>query len=148
MQRLTQILSSVRQKTVSIMPSYDYRCNQCGRELTLFYKSYKDYDAAIHTCPHCQSNNLTRLISRVSLHGASRDYTTMSSNEMLSVLEGGNSQEVGRMMDQFGQGDASLGADYHEATDRLLKGDKPEKIETDLRANESAKKPDTGSADS
>ena len=28
------------------MPAYDYRCNSCGRKSTLFYKSYKDYDAA------------------------------------------------------------------------------------------------------
>ncbi len=115
------------------MPEYDYHCNQCGRSVTLFYKTYKDYDAATHTCPNCHSTDLTRLISRVAVARPSRDYANMSSDEMLSVLEGGDSREVGTMFEQVGAGDPSLGADYHEATQRLLRGESPENIERDLR---------------
>ncbi len=115
------------------MPVYDYRCNQCGRSMTLFYKTYKDYDAATHTCPYCASTDLTRLISRVTVARPSRDYANMSSDEMLSVLDGGDSREVGTMFEQAGAGDPSLGAQYHEATQRLLRGESPEKIERDLQ---------------
>jgi putative FmdB family regulatory protein len=118
-----------------IMPAYDYRCNQCGRSMTLFYKTYKDYDAATHTCSYCGSTNLTRLINRVTVARPSRDYANLSSNEMLSVLEGGDSREVGTMFEQVGAGDPSLGAQYHEATQRLLRGESPEKIERDLQAS-------------
>lgn len=116
------------------MPTYDYRCNQCGRILALFYKTYKDYDAATPTCPHCDSADLTRLISRVAIQKPGRDYTSMSSDEMLSVMESGKPQEVGQMFQQLGQGEPSLGDDFHEITERLLKGDSPERIETDLQA--------------
>ena len=56
------------------MPVYDYRCNQCGRRVALFYKTYKDYDEATHTCPNCGSTDLTRLISRVAIARQSRNY--------------------------------------------------------------------------
>lgn len=97
------------------MPVYDYHCNQCGREIALFYKSYKEYDAATHTCPECGSTDLTRLISRVAIAkpASATNYANMSSGEMLNVLEGGNSGEVNEMMRQLGQDQAvknTLGA--------------------------------------
>jgi len=118
------------------MPSYDYRCENCGRRVSLFYKSYKDYDAATKTCPHCGSARLTRLISRVAIAKPGRDYSAMSSNEMLSVLEGGDSREVGRMMQQVGQDEAAGDPMFHEVTERLVKGESPEHIERDLAASE------------
>lgn len=114
------------------MPSYDYRCKHCGRRFQLFYKSYKDYDAATHTCPHCGSTDLTRLISRVAIAKPTTNYANMESGEMLNVLEGGDSREVGEMMRQLGQDEAGLGDTYNQVTERLLKGDSPDKIERDL----------------
>ncbi len=114
------------------MPVYDYRCKHCGRRLQLFYKSYKDYDQATHTCPHCGSTDLTRLISRVAIAKPTKDFANMESNEMLNVLEGGDSREVGEMMRQLGQDEAGLGDTYNEVTNRLLKGESPDKIERDL----------------
>jgi putative FmdB family regulatory protein len=120
------------------MPVYEYRCNVCGRKSSLFYKSYKDYDAAnashSHTCPHCGSHDLTRLISRVAIQKPGRDYANMSSQEMLSVMEGGDSQELGSMMHQLGQDQAVNDPAFGEVTERLMKGDDPERIERDLGA--------------
>ncbi len=118
------------------MPVYDYRCNACGRKAALFYKSYKDYDAAnaahSHTCPHCGSHDLTRLISRVAIQKPSHNYANMSSDEMLSVMEGGDTRELGRMMHQLGQDEAVNDPAFGEVTERLMKGDDPERIEADL----------------
>ncbi|MFN8376488.1 MAG: zinc ribbon domain-containing protein [Anaerolineae bacterium] len=121
------------------MPTYDYRCKDCGTAFTLFYKTYKDYDAAAKNCPHCGSADLSRLITRVTVAQPTRDYRKMSSGEMLSVLDSGNSREVGRMFEQVGGGAPELGADYHDTTQRLLNGEKAEKIERDLRASDSSK---------
>jgi putative FmdB family regulatory protein len=115
------------------MPSYDYRCNACGRQITLTYRTYQAYDEATPTCPHCQSTDLTRLIGRVSVARPSRNYSGMSSPEMLSVLEGGDSREVGAMFEQVGAGVPASDGEYHEVTNRLLKGEKPESIDSDLR---------------
>jgi putative FmdB family regulatory protein len=85
-----------------IMPSYDYRCNQCGRALTLFYKTYAAYDAAEKTCSNCGSGDLTRVIANVTVQSGEVNYRKMSSGEMLSVLEGGKRGEVETMYRQLG----------------------------------------------
>jgi putative FmdB family regulatory protein len=118
------------------MPVYDYRCNVCGRKTAFFYKTYKDYDAALekHTqvCPNCGSTELTRLISRVAIAKPGRNYANMSSEEMLSVMEGGDSRELGQMMHQLGQDEAVSDPAFGEVTKRLMKGDDPGRIEADL----------------
>ena len=115
------------------MPSYDFRCNQCGRSLTLTYKTIKAYDEATPACPHCESTDLTRLITRVAIAKPSREYGRMDSQEMLSVLEGGDSREIGQMFQQVGAAVPSSDKEYHEVTDRLVQGEKPESVEADLR---------------
>jgi putative FmdB family regulatory protein len=119
------------------MPAYDYRCNSCKRKVSLFYKTYKDYDAANttgHICPNCGSTDLTRVINRVVVQRPGRDYSNMSSDDMLSVLEGGDTREVGRMMHQLGQDEAMDDPVMHEVAGRLMKGDDPERIERDLES--------------
>src|SRR5262245_31573538 len=116
------------------MPSYDYRCNTCGRTFALFFKSIKDYNPdASHNCPHCQSIDVARRIKRVAIQKPSRDLSQLSSNEMLSVLDGGNSREVGKMFQQVaetaGANADDLGATYNEATQRLLKGESIQSVE-------------------
>jgi putative FmdB family regulatory protein len=115
------------------MHQYDFRCKACDSRFTLFYKTYKDYDAATPTCPNCQSTSLSRLIQRVAIQKPQRDYTSMSSGEMLSVLESGDSRQVGEMFQQVGGSSPELGMQYHEATQRLLQGEKMEKVEKDLQ---------------
>ncbi len=117
------------------MPVYDYRCNSCGQRSALFYKNYADYDRARTEglrCPNCGSTEMTRLISRVAVAKPGRDYANMSSDEMLSVLEGGDGREVGEMMQQMGQDEVMSDPVTREVTERLIKGDNPEKIEKDM----------------
>jgi putative FmdB family regulatory protein len=115
------------------MPSYDYRCNTCGRPLVFSYRTYQAYDEAERVCPHCGSADLTRLISRVAIAKPTQKYANMSSREMLSVLEGGDSREIGTLFQQVGAGVPSGDGEYHEVTNRLLQGEKPDSIESDLR---------------
>ncbi len=117
------------------MPVYEYRCNACGQPATFTYKSYAAYDAAREaglTCPHCGVQDLTRLISRVALAKPGRDYGALSSGEMLNVLEGGDTREIGRMFEQVGQDQALDDPTMREVGERLMKGESPERIERDL----------------
>lgn len=114
------------------MPAYDYRCKACGREFTLSYKSYQDYDEAARACPNCGSADLSRLIKRVAIQSPARDFSSLSSGEMLSVLESGDSRQVGEMFRQVGGDAPDLGPDFHEATERLLKGESIDQVEADL----------------
>jgi len=119
------------------MPMYDYRCNHCGRKFALFYKSYKDYEAAtVFTCPHCQSSDVTRRISRVAIAQPSRDLSNLSADEMLSVLDGGNPREVGKMFQQVAESAGEdLGESFNDAARRLSKGESIDKVERDLAAS-------------
>jgi putative FmdB family regulatory protein len=93
------------------MPAYDFQCNNCGREASLFYKTVAAYDAAEKTCPHCGSQDLTRVITGVAVQTGEVNYRKMSSGEMLSVLEGGKRDEVNTMYRQLGANPDQLAKD-------------------------------------
>jgi putative FmdB family regulatory protein len=117
------------------MPVYEYRCNACGRQASFTFKTYGEYDVARNSglvCPACGSESLTRLISRVAVARPSRDFSTLDSGEMLNVLEGGDTREIGQMFEQVGQDQALDNPEMAEVGKRLLKGDSPERIERDL----------------
>lgn len=115
------------------MPSYDYRCNQCGRTFALFFKSVRDYETAEPRCAHCQSAAVIRRIRRVAIARPSRDMSGFSANEMLSVLEGGNSREIGTMFQQVAETTGvDPGESYREAAERLARGESIESVEHDL----------------
>ena len=122
------------------MPSYDYRCNNCGRTFALFFKSIKDYDpAAAQTCPHCQSADVARRIKRVAIPKQGRDLSQLSSGEMLNVFNSGDSKEVGKMFQQVTDTTGiDAGSTYNEATERLIKGESMDSVERDLSSRPGA----------
>lgn len=131
------------------MPSYDFRCKDCAHEFALFYKSYRDYEATTQLCPNCGSEALSRVIQRVTTQSPSRDFSRMSSQEMLSVFESGDGKQVGQMFEQIGKGVAPAEAlPYHDIGQRLQKGESLDKVEKGLRedAQSPKKKPDKGSS--
>ena len=69
------------------MPTYEYRCNQCGKHFEVF-KSIND--ESIPECPYCGSTNVTRLISATNfiLKGSGwyvTDYARKSGNSTSST---------------------------------------------------------------
>ena len=99
------------------MPEYDFRCNACAQQFTLRFKTYAMVDAATPLCPACNSPDLKRLISRIAIAKASRDYSNMSSKEMLSVLESGEPGPVDEMFKQVGGSRDDAGASNPAAVD-------------------------------
>lgn len=118
------------------MHQYDFRCKNCKEKFAVFYKTYADYDSATPECPNCGHTELSRLITSVAINKPERDFSKMSSNEMLSVLESGDSRQVGEMFNQVGGGDPRLGAQYHETTKKLLDGQSVNKVENDLQKSQ------------
>ena len=91
------------------MPQYDFRCKACGKVFSVTYRTYGEYDSAAPRCCECGSADLARLISRVSIGGLRRDYSKMSSGEMLSVLEAGDRSQVSELFRQVGGEDRVRG---------------------------------------
>jgi len=48
------------------MPIYEYGCQDCGRLVTIFLKSFSETETSVPRCSTCDGQNLIRLISQVS----------------------------------------------------------------------------------
>lgn len=46
------------------MPTYDYRCTQCGKKFSVTHTITEHADAKV-TCPHCKSSKVDRTIGTV-----------------------------------------------------------------------------------
>ncbi len=118
------------------MPSYDFRCNDCGRKVTLFYKTYADYDQATHTCPRCHSTNLTRLISRVAIRRSplARLLSDDSADDsVFDDLDENDPRTMGRLLREMGEEmGEDMGPEFEEVVQRLERGEDPEEIEASL----------------
>jgi putative FmdB family regulatory protein len=119
------------------MPTYDFRCNDCGRKLVLRYKTYADYDAATHTCPHCGSTDLTRLISRVAVKKSltsrlfSGDYD--DDDAAFDDLDHADPRTLGRVLREMNaEVGEDMGDEFEEVVSRLESGESPDEIEASL----------------
>lgn len=118
------------------MPSYEYRCNDCGRTITLRYKTYADYDAATHTCPHCGSTALTRLISRVAISKSTVSRMMAGDwddDSALSELDDADPRTMGRVLREMSaEVGEDIGPEFEEVVTRLERGESPDDIEASL----------------
>jgi putative FmdB family regulatory protein len=53
------------------MPIYEYRCRTCGEEFSRLFRSIRAAEGERRTCPACEGEDITRLISRVAVHTGS-----------------------------------------------------------------------------
>lgn len=116
------------------MPSYDYRCNACKRRVVLTYKSYKDYDAAVPICPHCEGRDLTRVIGRVAIakSDASR-FDALSDDPAMDEMADADPATLGRYLRKMGdETGENLGDEFNEVVNRLERGESPEDIEATM----------------
>ncbi len=118
------------------MPVYEFRCNDCGRKVTLTYKTYAEYDAATPTCPRCHSTNLTRLISRVAIR-RSPIARLMSDNtdddSVFDDFDDSDPRAMGRLLREMSEEmGEDMGPEFEEVVGRLEHGDSPEEIEASL----------------
>ena len=45
------------------MPVYEYRCRQCGRRLSVWWRTFSDAETGTARCPHCGAEDVTRRVS-------------------------------------------------------------------------------------
>lgn len=51
------------------MPTYAYKCNDCGSKFEVFHKVKENLDDVV--CPSCESNSSKKLISASNIGGVS-----------------------------------------------------------------------------
>ena len=107
------------------MPIYEYRCNACGRRSQLFFRSFSAVGEA--RCPHCQSEDVGRIPSRVAMvrsESSYQDFLTDPSN--FEGIDYDDPQAVAEWAKKIGQAaGVDVGPEYEEMVEQLEQGDAP-----------------------
>lgn len=114
------------------MPIYEYRCADCGRRTSLFIRNMSDESNPV--CKACGSENMNRLISRVSVVRSEESrLESLADPSNLAGLDEDDPRSLGRFMRQMSQEmGEDLGPEFDEVVDRLESGQSPEEIEDSM----------------
>jgi putative FmdB family regulatory protein len=115
------------------MPTYEFRCLDCGRIVRRFY-TYAEYDSALPSCPRCEGTNLRRLISRVALAKSEESRVdSLDPESMIAGLDENDPKSMGRFMRKLStEMGEDMGDEFGEVVERLEKGESPESIESSM----------------
>jgi putative FmdB family regulatory protein len=115
------------------MPIYEYRCTDCKRRVSIFFRSF----AAVTdpTCPNCGGRNLTRLVSRVAtIKSEEARLEALADPSNFGDVDENDPKSVARFMRKMGDqlGGEDLGPEFNEMVERLEAGESPEEIEKSM----------------
>lgn len=118
------------------MPIYEYRCADCGRRVSIFFRSLGA--VGVPACPRCGGKELTRLMSRVAVRRGAGDAAADDPGGedelggmggMLAGLDENDPRALAgamrRMSDEAGE---PLEPEMEEAVGRLERGEDPEAV--------------------
>jgi putative FmdB family regulatory protein len=117
------------------MPIYEYRCADCQKKVSVFFRSFSAVDQKQARCPICHGTHLTKMVSKVRvIRGTSSAGSDDGFDDsMLDDLDENDPRSLGRMMrrmaDETGE---DLGPEFGEVVSRLEKGEDPEAIEKSM----------------
>lgn len=120
------------------MPIYEYRCGDCKKKVSVFFRSFSTVNHADARCPNCSGQHLTRLVSKVRvIHGSVAPTGDGGGGDfdesMFDDVNENDPRSLGRMMrrmaDETGE---DLGPEFGEVVNRLEKGEDPEVIEKSM----------------
>jgi putative FmdB family regulatory protein len=108
------------------MPIYEFRCQACGRPTSVFVRRIGL--EVEPTCPHCGSQAMERLISRVAvLRSEDEIFQGLSEDVSLDDVDDSDPKSVARfirrMSQRLGQ---PLDAEMEAELDRMEAGEMPE----------------------
>jgi putative FmdB family regulatory protein len=115
------------------MPIYEYRCRDCRRRVSLFFRSFSDVQDE-PTCPRCGGTRLTRLMSRVSMVRSEESrMDDLADPSMLDGLDEEDPKSIARWMRKMStEVGEDMPPEFDEVVDRLESGQSPEEIEESM----------------
>jgi putative FmdB family regulatory protein len=113
------------------LPIYEYRCNGCGRRVTLFWRSFSEVEGSPPRCSFCGGGDLKRLVSRVAVVRSEESrLDDLADPSSLAGLDEDDPKSMARWMRKMGREvGEDLGPEFDEVIDRLESGQSPEDIE-------------------
>jgi putative FmdB family regulatory protein len=115
------------------MPIYEYRCHDCRRRVSLFFRSFSDIEEE-PTCPRCGGTRLVRLISRVAVVRSEDSHLDdLADPSMLDGLDEDDPKSIARWMRRMSaETGEEMPEEFDEVIDRLESGQSPEEIEQSM----------------
>ena len=113
------------------MPIYEYRCHNCQRRVSIWWRTFSEAETSTAHCSHCDSEELTRLVSRVRIVRSEESrLEDMADPANFGDLDENDPRSVARFMRKMGdETGEDLGDEFDEVVDRLEAGESPEDIE-------------------
>jgi putative FmdB family regulatory protein len=121
------------------MPIYEYRCADCRRRVSVFFRSMSN--TSDPECPNCGGKRLTRLVSRVAtVKSEDARLESLSDPSAFGDVDENDPKSLARFMRKMGSevGGEELGPEFGEMVDRLESGESPEEIEKSMPGLEGA----------
>lgn len=116
------------------MPIYEYRCLNCKKRVSVFFRSMSAVDHSQARCPVCGGANLTRLVSRVrALRSEEARLESLADDAMMSGLDENDPKSMGRWMRKMAaEAGEEMPPEFDEVVGRLEAGESPESIEKSM----------------
>jgi len=116
------------------MPIYEYRCQDCKKRVSVFFRTLSTVDHSTVRCPQCGGKNLSRLVSRVrALRSEESRIDGLADDSMLSGLDENDPKSMGRMLRKMARETGEdMPPEFDEAMGRLEAGESPESIEQSM----------------
>ena len=119
------------------MPIYEYRCTDCRRRFSVFWRAFSDVAEETVTCRHCDSPDVRRLVSRVRvIRSEESRLDNLDDPSAWGDFDENDPKSMGRMMrkmtQELGDEAGELGPEFDEVLDRLESGQAPEQIESEM----------------
>jgi len=116
------------------MPIYEYRCQDCEKRVSVFFRTLSAVDHSTARCPQCGGKHLTRLVSRVrALRSEESRLDSLADDSMLSGLDENDPKSMGRMLRKMAhETGEDMPPEFDEAMGRLEAGESPESIEQSM----------------
>src|SRR5262249_55156505 len=114
------------------MPIYEYYCETCGKEQSIWFGSIAQAAAQVAICPDCGGDRLTRLISNVSVAHTTPAAQPGGGQAASAGGPAERPQDLARAM-RAASGGHDVGKDFQEVANRLEKGESATSVEASLR---------------
>ena len=117
------------------MPIYEYRCADCKKKVSVFFRSISAASQEQARCPICNGTHLTKLVSKVRVirGAASTAGDDGVDDSTFDDVNENDPRSLGRMMRRMAaESGEDMGPEFGEVVNRLEKGEDPEAIEKSM----------------
>lgn len=113
------------------MPIYEYRCGNCKRKVSVFFRTMSAAQTETPHCPNCDSTSLSRLVSRfATVKSEETRMDAMADPSALGGVDENDPKSLAKFMKKMsGEMGEEMGPEFDEMVGRLESGESPEEIE-------------------